>query len=173
MTKRAVYITEVKPFPDLLTTDEAAKLLNRKPQTLRRWAAYEDGPVRPVRINGRLAWPRSELEKLVPIPVDVSVKETYAYLNANATDWTAGRSGGKDRNLADSSMPQAEMVVPANICTVEGLRTSLAGAYALASRVEVCLLQGDVDGAKRKLDSLLKLLAKKCEDNAIFRMSSR
>jgi len=37
-------------------TDAAAHYLNRKPQTLRSWACLENGPLRPVRINGRLAW---------------------------------------------------------------------------------------------------------------------
>lgn len=38
------------------TTETAAKELNRKPQTLRKWACLESGPIRPIRINGRLAW---------------------------------------------------------------------------------------------------------------------
>lgn len=37
-------------------TADAAHYLNRKPQTLRAWACLENGPVRPVRICGRLAW---------------------------------------------------------------------------------------------------------------------
>jgi hypothetical protein len=40
----------------IVTTADAAKLLNRTPQTLRKWACYEDGPMRPIRINGRLGW---------------------------------------------------------------------------------------------------------------------
>ena len=40
-----------------LPTPEAAYHLNRAQQTLRLWACREDGPLRPVRINGRLAWP--------------------------------------------------------------------------------------------------------------------
>jgi len=38
-------------------THQAAFYLNRAPQTLRKWACLENGPIRPVRINGRLAWP--------------------------------------------------------------------------------------------------------------------
>lgn len=45
----------------MLTTDEAAKALNRKPQTLRKWAFTGSGPVQPVRINGRLAWPADQI----------------------------------------------------------------------------------------------------------------
>jgi hypothetical protein len=41
----------------MLTTAEAAYYLNRKPQTLRVWACKENGPLRPVRLHGRLGWP--------------------------------------------------------------------------------------------------------------------
>jgi hypothetical protein len=37
-------------------TDQAAYYLTRRPQTLRGWACREDGPIRPIRVNGRLAW---------------------------------------------------------------------------------------------------------------------
>lgn len=47
-----------------LTTAEAAKVLNRAPQTLRKWACYENGPIRPIRINGRLAWHVDAIVKL-------------------------------------------------------------------------------------------------------------
>lgn len=40
-----------------IPTDAAAHHLNRKPQTLRAWACLENGAIRPIRINGRLAWP--------------------------------------------------------------------------------------------------------------------
>ena len=46
----------------------AAHYLNRRPQTLRGWACHEDGPLRPIRINGRLAWPVSELRRLLGVP---------------------------------------------------------------------------------------------------------
>jgi hypothetical protein len=49
----------------VLPTDEAAAALNRKPQTLRKWACLENGPIRPVRINGRLAWRVSEIQALL------------------------------------------------------------------------------------------------------------
>ncbi|CAM2180422.1 DNA-binding protein [Paraburkholderia sacchari] len=50
---------------DTLPTDEAAPVINRKAQTLRKWACLEIGPIRPVRINGRLAWRVSDLQKLL------------------------------------------------------------------------------------------------------------
>jgi hypothetical protein len=46
-------------------TATAAAHLNRKPQTLRAWASSEVGPVRPLRINGRLAWPVAELRRVL------------------------------------------------------------------------------------------------------------
>lgn len=46
-------------------TDNAAYHLNRRPQTLRKWACLENGPIRPVRINGRLAWRVSDLQALL------------------------------------------------------------------------------------------------------------
>ena len=58
-------------FPDLrnenrpaVCTNAAAHYLLKRPQTLRGWACFEDGPLRPLRINGRLAWPVSEIKKL-------------------------------------------------------------------------------------------------------------
>ena len=48
-----------------LDTAAAAHHLNRQPQTLRGWACLENGPLRPIRINGRLAWPVSELRRLL------------------------------------------------------------------------------------------------------------
>jgi hypothetical protein len=48
-------------------TEQAAHYLNRRPQTLRCWAMREDGPLRPVRINGRLAWPVSELRRVLGV----------------------------------------------------------------------------------------------------------
>ena len=48
-----------------LPTDEAAPLLNRSNQTLRKWACLETGPIRPVRINGRLAWRVADIAALL------------------------------------------------------------------------------------------------------------
>ncbi len=46
-------------------TDAAAYYLNRQPQTLRTWACLENGALRPIRINGRLAWKISDIRKLL------------------------------------------------------------------------------------------------------------
>lgn len=52
-------------IPATLTTAEAAAALNRKPQTLRKWAFQNRGAVQPVRINGRLAWPAAAIADLL------------------------------------------------------------------------------------------------------------
>ena len=50
-----------------LPTPEAAAQLNRAEQTLRLWAMGGDGPIQPMRINGRLAWPVADLKKLLGV----------------------------------------------------------------------------------------------------------
>jgi hypothetical protein len=48
-------------------TASAAFYLNRQQQTLRCWACHEDGPLRPVRVNGRLAWSVSEIKRVLGV----------------------------------------------------------------------------------------------------------
>lgn len=50
-----------------LPTPEAARHLNRAEQTLRVWAMREDGPLRPMRINGRLAWKTDDLRRVLGV----------------------------------------------------------------------------------------------------------
>lgn len=68
----ALILKQEKLYPPLesetrtaISTDNAAYHLNRKSQTLRTWACFENGPIRPVRINGRLAWPVAEIKNLL------------------------------------------------------------------------------------------------------------
>ncbi len=68
--------TESNQYPSIdqitrsaITTEEAAYYLNRKPQTLRVWAMREDGLIRPIRINNRLAWPVKEIKKVLGVEV--------------------------------------------------------------------------------------------------------
>lgn len=70
-TQRA---TKYQQFPPLelvnrptVPTLQAAHYLNRRPQTLRGWACLENGPLRPTRINGRLAWPVAEICRLLGV----------------------------------------------------------------------------------------------------------
>lgn len=48
-----------------IPTEQAAFYLCRRPQTLRGWACNEDGPLRPVRIHGRLGWPVAAIRALL------------------------------------------------------------------------------------------------------------
>lgn len=48
-------------------TEAAAYYLNRKPQTCRAWACFENGPLRPLRIGGRLAWKTADLRRLLEV----------------------------------------------------------------------------------------------------------
>ena len=50
---------------DILPTHEAGTAINRSPQTMRKWACLENGPIRPIRINGRLAWKVADLQQLL------------------------------------------------------------------------------------------------------------
>lgn len=46
----------------------AAFHLNRQPQTLRGWAMRDGtGPLRPFRINGRLAWKTEDLRRVLGV----------------------------------------------------------------------------------------------------------
>lgn len=55
----------------MLTTTEAAFYLNRRPQTLRVWACREDGPIRPIRLHGRLGWPLAEIRRYLRVETPV------------------------------------------------------------------------------------------------------
>lgn len=50
-----------------LETAAAAFYMNREQQTLRWWACLEKGPIRPIRINGRLAWPVAEIRRVLGV----------------------------------------------------------------------------------------------------------
>ena len=55
---------ETRPAVD---TAAAAYYLNRRPQTLRAWACREDGPIRALRIHGRLLWPVADIRRLLGV----------------------------------------------------------------------------------------------------------
>lgn len=50
-----------------LPTNEAAFHLNRAQQTMRLWAMRGEGPLLPIRINGRLAWPVADIRRLLGV----------------------------------------------------------------------------------------------------------
>jgi hypothetical protein len=54
---------ETRPAVDTAT---AAHYLSRKPQTLRTWACHDgSGPLRPLRVHGRLLWRVADLRALL------------------------------------------------------------------------------------------------------------
>lgn len=55
-------------FRPTVGTAAAAHYIGRRPQTLRVWACLENGPLRPLRIYGRLAWPVADIRSLVGVP---------------------------------------------------------------------------------------------------------
>ena len=55
---------ETRPAVD---TAAAAHYLSRRPQTLRGWACLENGPLRPIRINGRLSWSIPAIKQLLGV----------------------------------------------------------------------------------------------------------
>jgi len=68
----ALTSTERTDYPALenvtrptVPTDQAAYYLNRQSQTLRAWACLENGALRPIRINGRLAWPVAAIRAIL------------------------------------------------------------------------------------------------------------
>lgn len=53
-----------------VTTPQAAYYLNRAPQTIRIWACRENGPIRPVRVHGRLAWKVSDIRRILGVEIE-------------------------------------------------------------------------------------------------------
>ncbi len=68
-TKAIQLIPLAQETRSALPTPEAAGHLSRAQQTLRLWACLENGPLRPLRINGRLAWPVAELRRVLGVTV--------------------------------------------------------------------------------------------------------
>jgi len=58
-------LAQVAAGRDVIGTVEAARTIDRAAQTLRKWACLENGPIRPVRINGRLGWRVADLARLL------------------------------------------------------------------------------------------------------------
>ena len=65
--------TNQRQFPTLesvtrptVDTAAAAYYLNRRPQTVSIWAVTGH-PIRPLRINGRLAWPLASIRQLLGV----------------------------------------------------------------------------------------------------------
>ena len=62
-TSFAPLAAETRPAVDTAT---AAHYLLRKSQTLRKWACYDgSGPLRPLRVHGRLMWRVADIRALL------------------------------------------------------------------------------------------------------------
>ena len=67
-------VNDPQKFPPLelvnrptVPTEQAAHYLLRRPQTLRTWACLENGPLRPHRVMGRLAWSVAEIRAVLGV----------------------------------------------------------------------------------------------------------
>jgi len=49
----------------VVETRQAAYYLLMEDQTLRAWACFENGPIRPIRIGRRLGWPMAKIRELL------------------------------------------------------------------------------------------------------------
>ena len=61
----AAYVSLDRETRTAVDTETAAFHVSREPQTLRVWACKENGPLRPLRVHGRLAWPTAEIRRLL------------------------------------------------------------------------------------------------------------
>ena len=68
-TKAAQQFTplELEKRPTV-ATNAAAFYLHLAPQTMRIYACKENGPLRPLRINGRLHWETKKIRELLGVP---------------------------------------------------------------------------------------------------------
>ncbi len=66
-TRRAAFTPLAQEQRTHVDTATTAYYLSRRPQTLRGWACLENGPLRPIRIMGRLAWNVAEIKALMGV----------------------------------------------------------------------------------------------------------
>ena len=66
------HAAQFQTFPPLsletrthVETECAAYHLNRRSQTLRSWFCLGKGPIRPIRVNGRLAWCVADIQAVL------------------------------------------------------------------------------------------------------------
>lgn len=67
MGKVATFVPLGEVTSPTVTTEAAAHFLNRRPQTLRVWSMTGSGPVTPIRIYGRLAWPVADIKRVLGV----------------------------------------------------------------------------------------------------------
>lgn len=64
-TARPPFVSLLDETRAAVPTECAAYHLGRSAQTLRVWSCKGCGPIKPIRVNGRLAWPVAEIKRLV------------------------------------------------------------------------------------------------------------
>jgi hypothetical protein len=68
MASKSVQLTPLaQETRAVIPTAEAAAHLNRAQQTLWLWACKESGPIRPVRVMGRLAWRVADIKQVLGV----------------------------------------------------------------------------------------------------------
>lgn len=67
MTGKTIFVSLEELTRPTVTTREAGHYLNRSEQTLRIWACKENGAIRPIRVNGRLAWPVADIKRVLGV----------------------------------------------------------------------------------------------------------
>jgi hypothetical protein len=67
MENNSCFLPIAKINTPTVDTNSAAHYINRRPQTLRSWACQDSGPIKPIRIHGRLAWRVSDLKTLLGV----------------------------------------------------------------------------------------------------------
>lgn len=58
-------LAELFPLSTMLENVTAAKVLGKKPQTLRRWASRQSGPIQSTKVVGRIMWSLADLQNLL------------------------------------------------------------------------------------------------------------
>ena len=67
MPEKAIFVPLEELTRPAVTTREAGHYLNRSEQTLRIWACKGNGAIRPIRVNGRLAWPVADIKRVLGV----------------------------------------------------------------------------------------------------------
>jgi len=70
MDKHSIPDLSKMPATAVLMTASAAAALGRAPQTLRKWASHDCGPIRPLRVGGRLAWKVADVRRVLELGED-------------------------------------------------------------------------------------------------------
>lgn len=51
--------------PEVVLTEDAAKLLKLSIETMRRWGRYGNGPIKPVKVGRKFLWRIQDINRLL------------------------------------------------------------------------------------------------------------